>query len=239
MPKRKRNYAYTRRVRRRKVYRRRARRRRFKRNAFSPYRSLSRFGLPNVLTMKMTYSDHHDYGLSPGTALPWMYTYRTNDIYDPDRTGTGHQTRNFDQLKNLYRHFLVKACKVSVEVTTHSNSQTHVVSIGSTSYDVPSVPAEISELSKWRSKSTSPYYGKGGCKFTQFIKMTNVFGISKSQLGDEDYSGISAGSPAKRSYLHLVISNVNQTDISNGQFRVRIRLIYYVTWRDSIMQGLS
>lgn len=46
------------------------------------------------------------------------YAFRTNSLFDPDWTGTGHQPYRFDQLAAIYRKYTVVGSKITVEFTT-------------------------------------------------------------------------------------------------------------------------
>ena len=50
--------------------------------------------------------------------------FNLNSLYDPDRTGVGHQPRGFDQIKTLYNRYRVYGCayKVSAQLRGSNDS---------------------------------------------------------------------------------------------------------------------
>lgn len=78
------------------------------RKAFPMYSSLP--GLAPSRIVYMPYSGEH---LTGGAALTYQI-YRSNSIYDPDYTGTGHQPRSHDQYALYYRYYRVLGCKIKV-----------------------------------------------------------------------------------------------------------------------------
>lgn len=44
----------------------------------------------------------------------YLYQFNLNSLFDPDRTGTGHQPYGFDQLSNLYNRYRVIGCYYTV-----------------------------------------------------------------------------------------------------------------------------
>lgn len=48
----------------------------------------------------------------------YLYQFNINSLYDPDRTGTGHQPYGFDQLAGIYNRYRVISC--SYQITAYS-----------------------------------------------------------------------------------------------------------------------
>lgn len=72
-------------------------------------KSLGPFAQRYITTMK--YSDTFTLGsLGDGT-----YRFNLNNLYDPNRTGVGHQPYGFDQLVPIYNRYRVIACSYAVQ----------------------------------------------------------------------------------------------------------------------------
>lgn len=67
----------------------------------------------NSKVVKLKYSD--DWNLLPTTAdIPYKAFFSACSLYDPDRTGGGHQPKMFDQMCTYYNHYTVLSAKISV-----------------------------------------------------------------------------------------------------------------------------
>lgn len=56
-------------------------------------------------------------GMTSTSSTPALYQFNLNSLYDPDRTGTGHQPIGYDQLSGLYDRYRVFACSWRIDVT--------------------------------------------------------------------------------------------------------------------------
>ncbi len=103
----------------RPVYRRRQRGRRG--------RVLSRIqrpmpGFPQTRVVNMRYCDTIQ--LNPGTAGAIdIHEFRANSIFDPDKTGTGHQPIGHDEWAAFYNHYVVLGAKITLALVPSSNSE--------------------------------------------------------------------------------------------------------------------
>jgi len=77
---------------------------------------ISSSGLPQNYPMKMKYSTTLNITL-PAYPLNVCQQFNLNSIYDPDRTGTGHQPYFRDQMAQFYDFYKVLGCKVTINCT--------------------------------------------------------------------------------------------------------------------------
>lgn len=91
-------------------------RRPFKRTKYTLYRSPgSASGFPDTIVTTLRYVDQR--GFNAAAADDTTYTYRMNDIFDPDFTGAGHQPMGYDQLAAVYNRFQVLSSSIKLTVT--------------------------------------------------------------------------------------------------------------------------
>lgn len=95
----------------------------FKRNAKSKRKHAKRKFLrldapvPKTKLVKLRYCDTIE--LDPGaTDAAVEHRFRANSVYDPDRTGTGHQPMYFDQLAAIYESYEVVGSRITVRWNT-------------------------------------------------------------------------------------------------------------------------
>ncbi len=83
---------------------------------------------PNFAWIKlgMKYSDTFDTTLTAGTIQD--YIFRANSLFDPDRTGTGHQPMQYDQYFPIYNRYHVYA--LTWHITSSSAADTYHLACG-------------------------------------------------------------------------------------------------------------
>ena len=78
-------------------------------------------GFPTATLTQLRYVDRIQ--INPSTEQVAYYTYRTNGVFDPDQSGTGHQPLGYDTWSEIYNHTCVlrshmKCTFVSTETGT-------------------------------------------------------------------------------------------------------------------------
>ena len=67
-------------------------------------------GLPPFIWRRLKYAD--TIILDPGLGSIAFHRFRCNSLFDPDRTGAGHQPMHFDQFALPYEHYTVYGAKI-------------------------------------------------------------------------------------------------------------------------------
>lgn len=95
------------------------------------------------------------------------HRYRANSIYDPDRTGTGHQPRFHDTFEALYENYEVLSSKITAAFNTTWNG---VVSICGVSLDNDNSTAYTTRAALMENPNTSyrmiPSHGNAPAKIS-------------------------------------------------------------------------
>lgn len=76
---------------------------------------LGKQAFPKQLINTLSYTELVSVNVTAGTA-GLSYAWVANGLYDPNRTGTGHQPLYFDQLIALYNHYTVLRSRISVTI---------------------------------------------------------------------------------------------------------------------------
>lgn len=109
---------------------------------------------PRYIT-KLKYCERDTFGVSVANAAGGDL-YNLNSIFDPDRTGVGHQPLGRDQLALLYNRYRVFAVSWRVEIPPGANVQTYYVFpqnnaqtlIGNSSSVMKELPHSFSKISR-------------------------------------------------------------------------------------------
>lgn len=134
------------------------------------------------------------------TAVAPVQQFNLNSLYDPDRTGVGHQPYGFDQLAALYNRYRVIATSYVVNAT--ASSAIRVAAIATNTTPAPNSLSDICERPRAKFFIQLP----GGN--TQYLKgkvyMPSLIGRSKAQyMADDRFQADTAASPQELALLNL------------------------------------
>lgn len=161
--------------------------------------------LPQRYITKQKYST-----VFPISSLVSMYQFNLNSVYDPDRTGVGHQPYGFDQLAALYNRYRVISCSYVINVSSGANVR--FASIASN--ETPSV-LSLSDLverpkAQWKVQpaGANPQYLKGSCYIPSLV------GRNKAEyMADDRYQSNITGSPAELALLSIMCRQLDDTAV--------------------------
>lgn len=139
------------------------------------------------------------------------YTFRANDLYDPDYTSTGHQPLGFDQLMLQYEHFTVIGAKIHVTFDVLPTQTVPVLLAIQKAAGVawtPSNQAEIMETPHLRYKIAPITNGATRVTLTSSMGMKKFFGC-KAIVGEDSYKGSDSASPSEQAYFRLWFQALN------------------------------
>lgn len=193
-----------------------------------------KYGLPATLKMGIKYSDLVSWDLAAITL--GTYTFRANDLYDPDYSGTGHQPLGFDQLMAMYNRFTVIASDITVKFNsddTQTATSYWFVMRKITSVETPNSLAEAIETpgSQW-----------GGFNVTQGpLVLKQSFNRNKDHPGvkfsDDFEFGTAAQSPTNATYYQIAAQGSGTSNPGVVQMFAEIK--YQVIFHDPKVLALS
>jgi hypothetical protein len=138
--------------------------------------------------------------------------YNLNSLYDPDRTGSGHQPYGFDQIASMYNRYRVLRTKY--KMVFGASSMTYhvgvVLSNGLLSTPVVSQPTFESSLELPFSKSSIVCVNGIPKTFKGIISLNELNGTTKQEyLGDDRFQGTGSASPTEILVINCVAYNPN------------------------------
>lgn len=160
-----------------------------------------------------------------------IYAFNLNSMWDPDRSGIGHQPYGRDTFASLYNKYRVIGCKYTVEIS--SNSTTILVGTivqneqwaytGTASFN------ELKENPRARFRTQAP--GGPIQRISGYANIASVLGQTKAQyMSSEDTSAQVANNPAENCIL--TIAAATTAGVPQGAASVMVMLEYLVEWFD-------
>lgn len=108
-------------------FRRRRRFRRFRGPSRPGYRrrqilNVGRSFVPERAVVSMKYCHRLNYTLSAANSHYQQAVFRADNVFDPYRTGSGHQPYGYDQWQTIYKYYTVLTSAISVKATYNDNN---------------------------------------------------------------------------------------------------------------------
>ena len=88
-------------------------------------------GYNNNFTVRLTYADNYRHDVTYGSS--YQQLFRTNSIYDPDYTGTGHQPLMRDLWASQYDYYTVLACDYEITLYNGGTDTNTYTAVGTAS----------------------------------------------------------------------------------------------------------
>lgn len=219
-----------------RVFRRRKGVRRFRRRR---RQRVPRELVPTSRVVRMRYFD--TITLNPPAATNAEYFYRANDVFDPDKTGTGHQPMGLDQLLGVfYNHFTVLGSKIHAKFISNSASSGNTCIVGCYLDDDIALitnPLQLLENGKTSYKIMGSLdSNKAVANIRKGFSAKKFFTVSALK-GNALYQGDVGSSPTEQAYFHLFATASNQGDAAAFNVVVHIDYIVLLTERRSL--GMS
>jgi len=184
------------------------------------------------------YSDIYPFSLATVTGTNQVMNL--NSIYDPDRTGTGHQPYGFDSLAALYARYRVWAVKW--KVTFHAGSLAYFAAVlpsnGALATAVTNQQSFTLACESPRSVAISQSQGANSTIVEGSLNLNDLNGTTiQEYMADDRFQGTTSGSgPSEVILLNIPSYNNNGTTVT---FDIMIELEYLCELHDPFMLAQS
>lgn len=155
--------------------------------------------IPQRYICKLKYAD------DVYTTVAGSYQMNLNSIFDPNRSGGGHQPYGFDQLASLYNRYRVIAC--GWRITAPSSTQT--VQLGTLPANEIVSVATFAELKENpRAKYAIQHVGGNVQTVSGKVYLPSLVGRTKAQyMADDRYQATVVSDPAEAAILNIQAAN--------------------------------
>lgn len=136
------------------------------------------------------------------------YSFNLNSIFDPNRTGSGHQPYGFDTLATLYNRYRVISCGWRIQPSYTNVTLAQSTQIGAIPANELLVFGSISELKENpRAKYVNQSSGGGVVTLNGKTYIPSLVGRSKAQyMADDRYQALMTASPNELALLNISTS---------------------------------
>lgn len=155
--------------------------------------------------------------------------FNLNSIFDPDRTGLGHQPYSHDTLATLYNRYRVISCKYAVSIATTDGIYS-TVAVLPANEDFGTSSGTISEV---RENPRCKYLTQAPDAPLRTISgkvfIPSLVGRSKSQyMADDRYQAQYGASPSELAVLNVFTSPIDENITSAPDVVLTVTLVYTV-----------
>lgn len=160
--------------------------------------------IPSRQICKMKYSQ----AVQTNVGSAYNYQFNLNSIYDPDRTGTGHQPYGHDTMATLYNRYRVISCSYVLQAYSGD-----AIRFGCVPQNDPTTYGTIAELAEQpRGKFKVQIPGGSPSKITGKVYLPALTGRNKAQYtADDRYQALTGASPAELMTLNLTALTLVET----------------------------
>lgn len=218
-------------------------------------RNSTSVGVENSFIQRMPLKPHFNcimkyaetFTMTTGAAgvLGSQQTMNLNCLYDPNYTGVGHQPYFYDQLTPLYKSYKVHAVKATLIWSTIGGTAdvmtayTMYPDLGGLSLTGLTCDA-ATEQPNVSTGLLSPSGNTRTVEQNIYIPLPKVFGVSKKEFEDQDFSSElvnSAAQPVRQAYLSFSVGSPSGT--AGESCTVQCTLYYYCSWSARQTQSQS
>lgn len=169
-------------------------------------RNFHQFGFPNQTTTSLRYAQQGSITSTIGGIGNAVFS--CNSLFDPDRTGVGHQPLYYDQLTPIYNHYTVVSSRIWIEF--HNPSTTATGLVGVVVDDDATGSASLStrqEQNSAKSGFIAPLAGHSYRTFEAEWDSLSVLGIDPFTDGSNKTA--TGSNPTEESFFHLFFATIN------------------------------
>lgn len=173
--------------------------------------------------------------ITPAAIPVYEYLFNLNSLFDPDRTGTGHQPLGFDQLKTLYNRYRVY--KVDYEIHWVTTTTDPVMIIAVPTNESPGIGSLETALETYSAKCSKAGNVYTPCRVFGSVDLAVLNGKTLQQYTDDDTTqAVIGSSPSELLILHACFASMS---VSNVTGYAVVKLVMHSEFSDPIQLSAS
>lgn len=183
-------------------------------------------GIPDRLFNCLKYAERLQ---ANPAGFTYSYLFNMNSVFDPNRTGTGHQPMYYDQLATLYNRYRVRAFAYTVVVSNVNTPITcTIVPVNGTSTPASATDASENPLAVQKIVNTMTSGGGSIQTFKGYVRLSTLLG---EMITDDRDQAVVGSSPSNGVVLSIQLDTLDgSTNITSLNIYVKFK--YYTEWFD-------
>jgi len=177
--------------------------------------------MPPRLTRTLNYVDSSYVRNNPGNNF-LVYSFRVNDLYDPDPLILTGSVSGFKEIMQFYSYYRVKDVSISLKIFNNEAfallygavfSQTNLVGV------IASRDDAINALENDFSTRARLLSAKGGLDHEDIFftcPMWKLLGDKKQYEGDQQYTGLGVATPSVPLWVNIIVASPTGAALTNG-----------------------
>lgn len=158
------------------------------------------------------------------------YFFSCNSLYDPNKTGTGHQPMYYDQVAAVYSYYVVTGSKISVRVTHDSGSNSAVTIALTKNEDAAISPSNIDGVIE-QSWAKSVTLGESS---TDVAQLSSSFSMKQRQgasgIANDLFRADINNNPVDQTFYQISCQPTDRA--STLLVNVEVTIEYMAVWSD-------
>lgn len=218
-----------------------------KRNGRRPYRkpkeqglaivalkSMPRSQFPMNVKASLRYTETVTQSLTAGLANDFLFNL--NSLYDPNRTGGGHQPSGFDNWSGMYNRYRVDSLEISL--TPLSTTSTTAITYTIVPNNQTNVMTQYYQGAEQGFAKQISFQNNGQrLSLNTHIDLYRITGVPLDKyITDDIYSAVTTGSPSETLILHCIAEDAAQAAIT---VYVQVNIIYNCVFYDPLEQVVN
>lgn len=189
---------------------------------------------PDQYICRLVYEQHAR--INPALSPSTVQTFNLNSVFDPDRSGTGHQPRGYDQLAALYDRYRVLAvdCEISVrQRETHGLMVTFLAANTATAQN-----GQYASENAYGSRPIVTSSNQPAVRWRHRFWLNDITGATPTAyMGDDRFQSQVTTSPSEVIVLQMVLESMDGATYVDCEYTARFT--YLTAFNDRVIPGSS
>ena len=158
------------------------------------------------------------------------YLFSCNSLYDPNKTGTGHQPMYYDQLAAIYGYYTVIGSKMTMRLTHDAGSNSAVTVALSKNEDATVTPTNVDGVIEagWAKSKT---LGESSTDPVQLSSSWSLYQRHRTaDISNDQFRADINSSPTDQTFYQISLQPTDRA--STNSYNVEVLIEYMAVWSD-------